>query len=159
MSNNGNIRDGKQFVVFMLAEKYYCLIIDSVVEIVRMEAVTKMPETPDFIEGIINLRGKIVVVIDLCKIFDMPLSERTNASRIIIVESRGQRFGMIVDSVSEVLGISSSDIEPPPAIIAETGNKAVEAIALVKDKLITILDIEKLFKDDERHLIENIEIS
>ncbi|NTW05066.1 MAG: chemotaxis protein CheW [Peptococcaceae bacterium] len=158
MSNSANIKDGEQFVVFMLCDKYYGITIDSVVEIVRLEAVTKMPETPDFIEGIINLRGKIVVVIDICRIFNMPLSEKTNASRIIIVESLGQRFGMIVDSVSEVLGISGSDIEPPPAIIAETGNKAVKAIALVKEKLITILEIETLFKEDERHLIKNIEI-
>ncbi len=147
-----------QFVVFELCNRNYCIGIEKVVEIIRLEPVTELPETPDFIEGIINLRGNVVVVMDLCKKFNMPQAEVSNASRIIIVESKGRKLGFIVDSVSEVLQIAQSDIKPPPAVISESGNKAIKAIALVNDKLITVLDIEELLHDDEIQSIDDIDM-
>ncbi len=157
LNSNGGKSEG-QYVVFNLCGKQYCIGIESVVEIIRMESITKLPETPDFIEGVINLRGSVVVIMELCKKFNMPISEISNASRIIIVESQGRRLGMIVDSVSEVQRISDADIEAPPAMISAAGTKAIKAIALVKEQLVTVLDVENLLHSDEIQTLDEINL-
>lgn len=154
-SYDGNIEE--QFVVFKLCGINYCISIEKVVEIIRMEQITEVPETPDFFEGIINLRGNVVVVMDLCKKFNMPQTEISNESRIIIVESRGKQLGLIVDSVSEVLGIAQSDIKPTPTVFSELDNQAIKSIALVNEKLITVLDVGELLHEDELESIDTID--
>jgi len=139
-----------QLVVFQLAGQTYGIDIASVFEIIKMEAITRVPRTPDFIEGVINLRGKIIPVIDLCKRFNLDRPEITNSSRIIIVDVGGNTIGMIVDAVSEVLRITEDSIEPPPPMIHGIEAAYLRGIAILGDRLIILLNLEKIFEDSER---------
>lgn len=140
----------EQVVVFQLMEQVYGIDINSVFEIIRMESITKIPRTPHFVEGVINLRGRIIPVIDLATRFGLGVSERTQESRIIIVEVSGQKIGMIVDSVQEVLRIPISAIEPPPPVVNGIDAAYLRGIAILDPKLVILLDQNKVLMDDER---------
>lgn len=140
----------EQIVVFKLHDQLYGASIASVLEIIRVEAVTRVPGTPSFIEGIINLRGKVVPVMDLGVRFGLPPSSVSDTTRIIIVEAGGVTMGMIVDSVSEVLRLPASSLEPVPALISAYGNEALKGVALVGDRMVIMLELGKLLYDDER---------
>ncbi|MCL5056553.1 MAG: chemotaxis protein CheW [Actinobacteria bacterium] len=145
--------DGKseeQVVVFNLQDQAYGVNIASVLEIIRAETVTRVPGTPPFIEGIINLRGKVVPVMDLCKSFGLPSTCVSETTRVIIVEAGGVSMGFTVDSVSEVLRLPESGIEPVPSLISAASVEAFRGIALVGDRLITLLDLNRLLGEDEK---------
>ncbi|MCL6612874.1 MAG: chemotaxis protein CheW [Peptococcaceae bacterium] len=154
MAVSGQSRIEEQVVVFTLRDQVYGMDIGSVLEIIRMESVTRVPGTPDFIEGIINLRGKVIPVMDLCRRFNMPPSKISDSTRVIIAEAGGVTVGMIVDSVSEVLRIPASSIEPPPAIIAGSSIEALRGIALVDEKMIILLDLGKVLYEEEKRQLE-----
>lgn len=139
-----------QIVVFKLHDQLYGVNIASVLEIIRVETVTRVPGTPHFIEGIINLRGRVVPVMDLGGRFGLPRSGVSDSTRVIIVEAGGVTTGMIVDSVSEVLRLPSSSLEPVPALIAGAGLEALKGVALVDQRMIIILDLGKLLYDEEK---------
>lgn len=139
-----------QIVVFKLQDQLYGVSIASVLEIIRVETVTRVPGTPHFIEGIISLRGKVVPVMDLGVRFGLPRSGISENTRVIIVEAGGLTTGMIVDSVSEVLRLTASNIEPVPALISASGVEALKGVALVDGRMIIILDLGKLLHDDEK---------
>ncbi|BAF60298.1 MAG: chemotaxis protein CheW [Pelotomaculum sp.] len=140
----------EQLVVFQLAEQTYGIGIASVYEIIRMETITRVPRTPDFVEGVINLRGKIIPVIDLCKRFNLEVSERTGASRIIIVDVGGNTIGMIVDAVSEVLRVPADSIEPPPPMIHGISAAYLRGIAILDSRLIILLNLDKILYEQEK---------
>jgi len=141
----------EQLVVFNLAGETYGVDITVVQEIIRMQAITKVPRTPNFVEGVINLRGRIVPVIDLHKRFNLGKAEETQHSRIIVVEVAGVTVGMIVDSVSEVLRLPSSNIEPPPPVISGSIDSAyLRAVGKWQDQLIILLDLEKVLYEKEK---------
>ena len=108
----------EQLVVFTLANETYGVDISTVNEIIRMQEITEVPMTPDFVEGVINLRGRIVPVIDLRKRFNLEMAEVTQSSRIIVVELNDITVGMIVDSVSEVLRLPKENTEPTPPMVS-----------------------------------------
>ena len=146
MANNEvstDIRE-EQLVAFQLSGQAYGVDIASVFEIIRISAITRVPRTPHFVEGVINLRGKIIPVIDLCKRFNLPQSEKTNASRIIIVEVEGNTIGMVVDGVSEVLSIPVDSIEPPPPMIHGIDAAYLRGISIIEGILTILLDLEKV---------------
>lgn len=103
----------QQLVVFDLAQEAYGVDIGTVREIIRMQDVTSVPHRPDYVSGVINLRGRITPVVDLRKRFDLSDLEITRDSRIVVVDIDGDDIGMIVDAVTEVLRISTTQIEPP----------------------------------------------
>ncbi|HHU31165.1 MAG: chemotaxis protein CheW [Zhaonellaceae bacterium] len=141
----------EQLVVFSLAGETYGVDISVVHEIIRMQAITKVPRTPHFVEGVINLRGRIVPVIDLHKRFNLGDSEETQHSRIIVVEVAGVTVGMIVDSVSEVLRLPTSNIEPPPPVITNSIDSAyLRAVGKWQEQLIILLDLEKVLYENEK---------
>lgn len=140
----------EQVVVFQLMEQIYGIDINSVFEIIRMESITKIPRTPRFVEGVINLRGRIIPVIDLAMRFGLGQNERTQASRIIIVEVSGQKIGMIVDSVQEVLRIPLSSVEPPPPVVNGVDAAFLRGIAILENRLVILLDQNKVLMDDEK---------
>lgn len=146
----------KKVVVFMLHEQVYGIDIESVIEIIKMESITKVPGTPDFVEGVINIRGKVIPVLDLCKRMNMPKSEVSASTRVIIVEAGGVTVGMLVDAVSEVLSFPASSVEPPPPIIADSSIDALKGIALVDGQLIILLDLAKVLYDEERLELQKI---
>lgn len=140
----------EQIVVFQLMEQVYGIDINSVYEIIRMEAITKIPRAPHFVEGVINLRGRIIPVIDLGLRFGLGQAERTPASRIIIVEVSGQTIGMIVDSVQEVLRIPLNTIEPAPPVANGIDAAYLRGIAVLPERLIILLDQNKILMDEEK---------
>jgi purine-binding chemotaxis protein CheW len=133
-----------QLVVFDVGQEAFGVDISAVQEIIRMKEVTKVPGAPSFVEGIINLRGRIIPVIDLRRRLGLPLNETDLSGRIVVVEIDSLVIGMVVDAVSEVLHISADCVEPPSDVIAGIDSDYIRGIAKVDDRLIVLLQLEKL---------------
>jgi len=131
-------------VGFQVGRETYGVPITSLHEIVRVPEITAVPDAPEYMEGVINLRGKIVSVMDLRKRFGAKEVDTNRRNRILVVEHNGRLSGLIVDSASEVLKIASTDIEPPPAVLQEGGMNCVTGLGKYKGRLIMLLDIDKL---------------
>jgi purine-binding chemotaxis protein CheW len=128
----------------------YGVPITSLHEIVRLPEITAVPDAPEYMEGVINLRGKIVSVIDLRKRFGQPAPEFHRRNRILVVEHKGRLAGMIVDGASEVLKIPQSDIEPAPAVIEQSGLDCVTGLGKYNGRLIILLDVNKVLEGAAR---------
>lgn len=137
-----------QFLTFSLDNEYYGIEISNVIEIIGIQSVTQMPELPDYIKGIINLRGKIIPVMDVRIRFKKPQQEYTDRTCIIVVDIKDVSIGLIVDSVSEVLSIAETEIVQPPEI-GKTYNKFIMGIGKVGNEVKLLLDCDKLLNDDE----------
>lgn len=135
-----------QLVTFKLGNEEYGIDILKVQEINRMTEITTMPKSAFYVEGVINLRGKVIPVVNLRKRFGLEMKELDSQSRIIVVDA-GSTIGLIVDSVSEVIRIPSDTIEPPPPITGGIGSEYVRGIVKLKDRLIILLDIDRLLSD------------
>jgi purine-binding chemotaxis protein CheW len=131
-------------VGFNVGRETYGIPIGSLHEIVRVPEITAVPDAPDYLEGVINLRGKIVSVVDLRKRFGKPTTALDRHSRILVVEHRGRLAGMIVDSASEVIKIPETDIESAPAMMREGGLDCVTGLGKYKGRLIVLLDTNKV---------------
>jgi purine-binding chemotaxis protein CheW len=131
-------------VGFQVGREIYGVPITSLHEIVRVPEITAVPDAPEYMEGVINLRGKIVSVIDLRKRFGEKQATANRRNRILVVEHNGRLSGLIVDSASEVLKIPTSDIEPPPPMFQEGGLNCVTGLGKYRGRLIVLLDINKL---------------
>ncbi len=133
-------------VGFQVGRETYGVPIASLHEIVRVTEITSVPDAPEYIEGVINLRGKIVSVIDLRKRFGEKTPSTQKKNRILVVESTGRLTGLIVDSASDVLKIAAEDVEPPPAVFQEGGLNCVTGLGKYKNRLIILLDMNKLLQ-------------
>jgi purine-binding chemotaxis protein CheW len=131
-------------VGFRVGRETYGVPITALHEIVRVPEITAVPDAPDYLEGVINLRGKIVSVVDLRKRFGQASAMLDRRSRILVVEHRGRLVGMIVDSASEVLKIPESEIEPAPAMMQEGGLDCVTGLGKYKGRLIILLDVSRI---------------
>lgn len=142
----------RQLVVFNLDTELYGLDIGSVREIIRLQEITDIPRTPDFVEGVINLRGKVIPVVDLRKRFGMDDVERDEDFRIVVVDVNGNEIGMIVDAVTEVSRVPENGIEPPSSVIAAQDADYLTGIAKTHNDMIILLDIGKLisFRDMQK---------
>jgi purine-binding chemotaxis protein CheW len=137
-----------QLVTFRLGNEEFGVDIRKVQEINRMIDITKIPNTPPHIEGVVNLRGKIVPVISLRTILGLGERERDKATRIMVVEIEGFILGFIVDSVSEVLRISDGKVEPAPSVTREGDSKYIEGVINLSDRILILLDLKALFEGD-----------
>jgi len=135
-----------QIVGFQVGNETYGVPITALHEIVRVPDITAVPDAPEYLEGVINLRGKIVSVIDLRKRFGIKETGTSRRNRILVVEFNGRLSGLIVDSASEVLKIAAADIEPPPAVLQEGGLSCVTGLGKCKGRLIMLLDTTKLLE-------------
>jgi purine-binding chemotaxis protein CheW len=133
-------------VGFQVGRETYGVPITSLHEIVRVPEITAVPDAPEYMEGVINLRGKIVSVMDLRKRFGAKEVNADRRNRILVVEYKRRLSGLIVDSASEVLKIASTDIEPPPAVLEEGGLNCVTGLGKYKGRLIMLLDMNKLLE-------------
>jgi purine-binding chemotaxis protein CheW len=116
-----------------------------------------MPSTPDYVEGIINLRGTVIPIISLRRRFGLMDNEASRSSRILVMETAGGLNGFIVDAVAEVIRISSSEIQPPPAITyGSTAQECITGIVNHAERLLVVLDLNKLFSEGEQALLESI---
>lgn len=139
--------DGNQFLTFQLGEELYGVDILRVQEIKGYTTVTKIPNTPDYIKGVLNLRGTIVPIVELRTTFGMPTIDYTMFTVIVVVVVRDRIMGLVVDSVSDVLNISKKDIQAPPEFGAKVDVSVLSGIGKSGDKLISLLDIDRLLID------------
>ncbi|MFO7311277.1 MAG: chemotaxis protein CheW [Bacillota bacterium] len=149
--------DQKQLVVFRLAGELYGVDIHQVREIIRVPEITRVPRTPDFVEGVINLRGSVIPVLDLRKRFGMPPGAADADRRIVVVEMGEQTLGVIVDAVSEVLRLEGDRIEPPSPYIVSLDTQYITGIARLDDRLVILLDLNRVLHDHERDELERLE--
>ncbi len=138
-----------QLVTFGLGVEEFAVDILAVQEINRMMTLTRVPSSPAEVEGVINLRGKIIPVIDLRKRFGLPANEHSEQSRIVVVEVHGRVIGFIVDRVSEVLRINSKIVEPAPPMACSVDSDFIAGVGKLEDRLLILLDLQKLFNKNE----------
>ncbi|MGC8937515.1 MAG: chemotaxis protein CheW [Thermodesulfovibrio sp.] len=144
-----------QLVTFTLGGEEYAVDILKVQEINRMKEITRVPNAPYYVEGVINLRGKVIPVVSLRKKFGLPEEEETAKQRIMIMDIQGITIGLIVDSVSEVLRISTDIVEPPPAMTYSVSSEFIWGIAKLEDRLIILLDMDRLIgKEESEGMVE-----
>lgn len=146
----------KQFIIFHLGTEEFGIEITKAHEIVRMQGITELPQSSDFIEGIINLRGDIITIIDLRKRFNLE-SKTGKETRIIIIDLQNIKAGLIVDSISEVIRINSDDISDPPGRVAGIKRDYLKGIGKINDRLIILLDLNQLLSTEEMIELETIE--
>lgn len=134
----------RQLVTFALGSEEYGIDIAQVQEINRIVPITRIPRSAEHVEGVINLRGQLIPVMDLRTRFGMARIEPTRMSRIIVTEVHGRRIGLIVDSVSEVAQIPLADIEPTPDFVSVAHPEFLHGVGKLKQRLIILLDVEKV---------------
>ncbi len=141
--------DGNQFLTFQLGEELYGVDILRVQEIKGYTTVTKIPNTPEYIKGVLNLRGTIVPIVELRTTFGMPTIDYTMFTVIIVVVVRDRIMGLVVDSVSDVLNISQKDIQATPEFGTTVDVRVLNGIAKSGDKLVALLNIDRLLTEGE----------
>jgi purine-binding chemotaxis protein CheW len=161
MTETKLISNELQLVVFDLATEYYGVDISDVREIIRMQSITRVPGMPEYLEGVLNLRGKISPVVDLRKRLNLKVTGQTKESRIVVLDIDNRDVGVIVDGVTEVLRIPVSSVEPPAQMLQSGNSIHLKGIAKIQDKLIILLDMssilsefENIYMDDIRQEIE-----
>jgi len=145
-----------QVVGFRIGNETYGVRIGAVREIVRVPEITAVPSAPDLIEGVINLRGKIIPVMDLRKRFGQTEVSHDKRNRILVVELENKLIGLIVNAASEVLKIPPSDIEAPGTVFSEGESSYVVGVGKLKGRLIILLDITKLLHRPEYKRLEEV---
>jgi purine-binding chemotaxis protein CheW len=143
-----------QLVVFKLDDQEYALDIANVVQVVRMVAITPMPEASEIVEGVINLRGKVIPVVDVRRRFGLPLKPYDLDTRLLITRWNGRMIALIVDVVSEVLTMPTNHIEPPSEIAPQM--ERLSAVGKLGDRLLLILDLGKALAFEEEKRLEAI---
>jgi len=144
--------DGK-FLTFILGKEVYGIEILKAREIIGLMDITTVPQTPEYMKGVINLRGKVIPVIDLRLKFGMPEEEHTQETCVIVVEVNNTSLGIIVDSVSEVSDINGREIEDAPSFGQGIDTSFIMALGKVKDKIIILLDIEAVLSSEELEMV------
>ncbi|MHC1713653.1 MAG: chemotaxis protein CheW [Solidesulfovibrio sp.] len=139
-----------QLVTFTISSEEFGLDILKVQEIIRTMEITRVPRAPAFVEGVINLRGKVIPIVDLRARFGMESKPHDSQTRIIVVEINAMIVGFVVDSVSEVLRIQSNTVEPPPPIVSGIDSEYISGVGKLDDRLLILIDINKLLSDDEK---------
>jgi purine-binding chemotaxis protein CheW len=149
------VHEGK-YLTFVLSDEEYGIEILKVREIIGLMDITSVPQTPNYMKGVINLRGKVIPVIDLRSKFSMPEQEHTQETCTIVVEVGNTLIGIIVDSVSEVSDIGREEIEETPHLGQENDTNFIMGMGKLKEKLIIMLDIDKVLSAEELDMVEEI---
>ena len=146
-----------EYLTFVSGNEEYGIEILRVREIIGVMDITTVPQTPDYMKGVINLRGKVIPVIDLRLKFSMQEEKYTQETCVIVVEVNNTHIGIIVDSVSEVVDISSSEIEETPPFGQGIDTSFMTGMGKVKEKIIILLNIETVLSSEELELVKQIE--
>ena len=155
--NKVDVENSINLVTFRLGNNEYAIDIMQAKEIIKMEKITLIPNAPNYVEGVINLRGNIIPIVDLKKRFNLEENEGEKNTGIIIVKIDDVDMGIIIDAVSKVVSIANSNIQPPPPMLSGIGQKYIKGVAKLEDKLLVVLDLEKLIVGDDEDAEENIE--
>lgn len=138
-----------QFVGFRLGDEDYAIAITKIQEIILMKPITRLPQAPDYIEGLINLRGAVIPVVNLRKRFGLPALEVDDETRTIVVNVQDRTVGCVVDAVTRVMRLNREQIQPSPlGTVAESG-RYVAGLARIDERLLIVLDVERLFQFDD----------
>ncbi|PKO00198.1 MAG: chemotaxis protein CheW [Chloroflexi bacterium HGW-Chloroflexi-4] len=140
----------KQLVIFELGSEYFGIDIASVEGINKMLDITKIPQSPNYMLGITNLRGSVLPVICLQTRFGLETEEHTNETRIVVASLEGVKVGMVVSAVSEVLTIDDAVIEPPPPMVSNINSEFIVGVAKIDKRLVILLDLSKILTIDEK---------
>jgi purine-binding chemotaxis protein CheW len=138
-----------QLVSFRLAQEEFGIEITKVQEIILMGEITRIPQTPEYIKGLINLRSTVIPIVDLRLRFGLPSASATDETRIMVVNVMGKTIGMIVDAVSAVLRISPEQIAPPPPTVAGLGREYLTGLVKLDSRLLILLDIDRVLGWEE----------
>lgn len=149
-----------QYLTFKLEEETYALDISRVQSVLDYEKLTRVPKTPDFMRGVINLRGSVVPIVDLKLKFGMAVTEKTIDSCIIIseveVDNESTVLGVLADSVQEVIDMESDQIEPAPRIGTKINTEFIKGMGNRDDEFVILLDIDKVFSLEELEVVQNV---
>ncbi len=143
-----------QLVTFSIGEEEFGVDILKVQEIIRTMEITKVPRAPDFVEGVINLRGKVIPIIDLRRRFGLESRSHDKHTRIIVIEINNMIVGFVVDSVSEVLRIPANTVEPPPPVVAGLESEYISGVGKLEDRLLILLDLDRLLSNEEQQMLD-----
>ncbi|MDF3820475.1 chemotaxis protein CheW [Leptospira sp. 96542] len=143
-----------RYLIFSLADRSYGIEIKFITEIVGMQTITEIPDMPSFIKGVINLRGKVIALVDVRERFKMDSIGYNDKTCVIILSVNQQLIGLIVDTVKEVIKISGQNMEEAPRFGEHEGNQFVKSIAKVNEDVKVLLNIQKLLKDEDKQAID-----
>ena len=146
-----------QVVSFRLGGEEDGVDISQVQEIIRMVEITHVPRAPRFMEGVINLRGQLIPIIDLRTRFGMNRADHTKSTRIIVTDIGSKRVGIVVDSVSEVLNIPVENVEDAPEMVAGIGTEYIQGVGKVDTRLIILLDLSKVITSEEKQALDSVD--
>jgi purine-binding chemotaxis protein CheW len=147
-----------QLVSFNIGEEEFGVDILRVQEINRMVDITRVPNAPDYVVGVINLRGKVIPIIDLRRRLGMPTREYGKDTRIVVLEIDGKVIGFIVDSVNEVLRIDKNITEPPPPMVSGIDSEYITAIGKLEDRLLILLDLNRILSGKEKDELKELDL-
>lgn len=145
-----------QLVTFSIGEEEFGVDILKVQEIIRTMEITKVPRAQEFVEGVINLRGKVIPIIDLRRRFGFTSKEHDKHTRIIVIEINKMIVGFVVDSVSEVLRIPAATVEPPPPVVAGVESEYISGVGKLQDRLLILLDLDKLLSGEDMEVLGQV---
>ena len=148
----------RQLVVFNLVEESYAIDINIVREIIQLQPITRVPGTPVSVEGVINLRGSVIPIVDLRKRFQLKAIEYTKETRIVVVSCKGSEVGVIVDSVAEVLRIPIDSIEPASSVFTDEHIEHLLGIVKLTGRLVILLDMNQVLSKQEIATISSLEL-
>ncbi len=146
----------QHLVVVRLDREYYGVPIEQVHEIIRMQQVTRIPRAPAFVEGVINLRGQVIPVVDLRRRFGLPETDGRGTERIVVVELDGSRVGMVVDAVVEVLRVPEGAVVPPEELLAASEVAFLRGVAKQEETLILLLDLVRVLDPSEHRALREL---
>ncbi|HVA37785.1 MAG TPA: chemotaxis protein CheW [Candidatus Dormibacteraeota bacterium] len=146
-----------QVVSFSLGNEEYGVDIGQVQEINRMVQITHVPRAPHFMEGVINLRGQLIPIIDLRARFGMARAEHTKNTRIVVTEIGAKRVGMVVDAVSEVLRVPAEQVEEAPEMISGVETEYIRGVGKLDERLIIMLDLQRVISASEKRELESLD--
>ncbi len=150
-SFSGEVGDGQtQLVTFKLGKEEFGVDIMKVQEIIRMQKITQVPNAPDYVKGLLNLRGKVIPVIDIRKRFQLECDQDAEQTRIVVVDIDGQIIGITVDAVSEVLRLPHEKIEPVPPTVTNVDTEYLKGVGKLEGRLLILLDLDRFLSDRVR---------
>ncbi|MFD2112965.1 chemotaxis protein CheW [Thiorhodococcus fuscus] len=155
-SQSKNQGPSSAFVTFSLAEETYAIDVLQVQEVLKLTDIAPVPGVPDFILGIINLRGDVVTVIDARRRMALPDREPDDASRIVIIDVDNQNVGILVDAVAEVVQISPDAVDPAPAVGNDQTSRFILGVTSTAEGLTILIDLNKLLSDDEWSIVRDV---
>ena len=158
MDGNSHKKDDQllQLVTFSTGDEEFGVDILKVQEIILPMAITKVPKAPEFVEGVINLRGKVIPVIDLRRRFGLKSKAQDKYTRIIVIEINQMIVGFVVDSISEVLRIPANTVEPPPPVVAGLESEYISGVGKLEDRLLILLDLDRLLSREDQEALQGL---